>query len=130
MRTYINGLLLSVLLAGNVSAQISLRELVGRWEMYEVYQGGKEVTHQYIPDAKRWIEFNSDYTFVSDGEPYGRKEGTFKLDEQTGLLSFDLNLGFGQRSFWQVEFEGRNMIWTDRGNPAIDQIRVILVPDY
>jgi hypothetical protein len=130
MRKYVTGLLLAVLLAGNVSAQINLRDLVGRWEMYEVYHGGREVTHQYIPDADRWIKFNTDYTFISDGEPYGHKEGTFKLDERTGLLSFDLDMGFGQKSFWYVEFDGRNMIWTDRRNPTIDQIKIILLPDY
>ncbi len=110
--------------------QISIHNLLGKWEMNEVYQSGRKVTHQYIPDASRWITFRSDNTFVSYGEPYGHKEGRYSLDESTGLLSFDMDLGFGQKSFWQVEYDGQKMIWYDRGNPRIDQIKIILVPDY
>jgi hypothetical protein len=123
-------LMVSLLLGWKVQAQISIHDLLGKWVMQKVYRGGAEVSHQYIPDAKRWIEFRSDFTFVSDGEPYGRKQGYFTLDEDTGLLSFDLDLGFGVESYWQVEFDGQKMIWTDRGNPMIDQIKIILVPDY
>jgi len=110
--------------------QISLHDLLGKWQMQHVYVGGVEVTHQYIPDEKRWVEFNSDFSFVSDGESYGRREGTFSLDEYSGLLSFDLDLGFGEKSFWHVEFDGEKMIWTDLGNPSVDKIKVVLVPAY
>jgi hypothetical protein len=111
-------------------AQISLYDLLGRWEMQTVYVGGAEATYQYIQDKKRWIEFDSDFTFVSDGDSYGRKKGTFSLNEDSGLLSFDIDLGFGQKSFWHIELDGQKMIWTDRGNPTTDKVKIILVHDY
>ena len=111
-------------------AQVSFDNLVGKWRMHEVYRGQTEVSDQYIPDTHRWIEFKSDYTFVSDGRAYGRREGRFILDEDTGLLSFDMELGFNQQSFWQVEFDGQKMIWTDKGNPRTDRIKIVLVPSY
>ena len=111
-------------------AQISRYDLLGRWEMYKIFRGGREVTNQYLPDAKRWISFEADNTFVSDGETFDRKQGRYSLDEDTGLLSFDLDLGFGQLSYWQVDFDGRQMVWTDRGNPMHDKIRIILIPDF
>lgn len=111
-------------------AQISIHHLLGRWEMQTIYVDGTEVTSQYISNEKRWIDFNSDFTFISDGELYGKKEGTFTLDEGSGLLSFDLDLGFGEQSFWYVEFDGQKMIWTDRGNPKVAGIKIILVNAY
>ncbi len=123
--------ILDFLAAGAKShAQISLYDLLGRWEMQTIYVGGAEVTHQYMPDENRWIEFDSDFTFVSDGESYGRKEGTFSLNEVSSLLSFDIDLGFGKKSFWHVEFDGQKMIWTDRGNPTTDKVKITLVHDY
>jgi len=114
----------------HLPAQVTIHDLLGRWKMQTVYVDGVEVTHQYIPDEKRWIEFNADFSFVSDGESFGRKKGTFTLDEDSGLLSFNLDIGFGEKSFWHVEFDGRNMIWTDRGNPMVDKIKIILVHAY
>ncbi len=111
-------------------AQISVNSLIGKWRMHKVYRGDTEVSDQYIPDTNRWIEFRSNNTFVSDGKAYGRREGRFILDEDTGLLSFDMELGFNQKSFWQIEFDGQEMIWTDKGNPRADQIKIILVPSY
>jgi hypothetical protein len=111
-------------------AQISRYDLLGRWEMYKIFRGDKEVTNVYLPEAWRWISFEADNTFVSDGETFDRKAGKYSLDEATGLLSFNLDLGFGQFSYWQVNFDGRQMIWTDRGNPLHEQIKIILVPDF
>jgi hypothetical protein len=112
------------------NAQISRYDLLGKWEMYKIFRGGTEVTNQYLPNAKRWISFEADNTFVSDGRTFDRKQGRYTLDEDTGLLSFNLDLGFGQFSYWQVDFDGRQMIWTDRGNPMNKKVKIILIPDF
>jgi hypothetical protein len=114
----------------DVNAQISKHNLMGRWEMHQVFRGDREVTIEYLPNASRWISFDTDNTFVSDGETYERIQGRYNLDEYTGLLSFNLDLGFGQMSYWQVDFDGRSMTWTDRGNPNHQKIRIILVRDF
>jgi hypothetical protein len=108
-------------------AQISIHNLFGRWEIQTVFMNGVEVTQQYLHDEQRWIEFDSNFSLVSDGESYGRKEGSFTLDEDSGLLSFDMDLGFGEWSFWYVDFDDEKMIWTDRGNPNAVGIKIILV---
>lgn len=123
-------LIFNFVLVISATAQVKIHDLVGRWKMYRVYRGNAEITNEYLPDADRWIEFNMDHTFVSNGKTYRRIAGTFTLDERNGLLSFDTDLGFGEKSYWHVEYDGEKMIWKDRGNPMIDQIKVILEPKY
>jgi hypothetical protein len=118
------------LAAGPLARIPPLYDLLGKWEIQSVYHENVDVTDHYIQDEHRWIEFDNDFTFVSDGEAYGRKEGRFSLEENTGLLSFDLDLGLGKQSHWYVEIDGQRMYWTDTGSSTAGKIKIILIRVY
>ena len=117
-------------LATGSLARIPVSDLLGKWEIQSVYHENVEVTGHYIQGDHRWIEFDNDFTFVSDGESYGRKEGKFSFDENTGLLSFDLDLGLGQQSYWYVEMDGQRMNWADSRDSTAGKIKIILIRVY
>lgn len=85
--------------------------VVGTWDMEEVYQDGQGVTEQHDPSDNRWFAFESDGTFISDGDPHGRNTGRWTLNEQTQELHIDSDAGENDDSYWIVSVEGNTMHW-------------------
>lgn len=50
-------------------------KIIGTWTMERVYEYDVDVTAKHNPKGDRWIEFKTDGSFVSDGEPFGRNTG-------------------------------------------------------
>ncbi|MFA0962108.1 lipocalin family protein [Roseivirga sp. BDSF3-8] len=89
------------------------RELVGRWNMRELYENGNDVTNEHNPAGNRYAVFNEDGTFESGGDPYGKNSGKWLLEETPeGLLLYlDSDAGSGDDSYWLITLEGKNMQW-------------------
>ena len=64
-------------------------KLVGEWKMEKVFEYGNDVTKKHNPKNNRWIRFNRDGTFVSDGDPYGRNTGRWTVENRDSILFID-----------------------------------------
>jgi hypothetical protein len=68
------------------SQNINIYEMQGKWEVVMVTENDKDITTSIDNNAQRWIEFVSDDRYNSDGYPFGRYEGEYHLDEDSGFL--------------------------------------------
>ena len=92
------------LLACNTSPSLQ-SQLVNHWEMASIMQNGQDVSEQHNPKNNRWIDLQSDGTFISDGDPYGRNTGRWTINEQNMELFLDSDAGEGDDSYWIAEIK-------------------------
>lgn len=105
-------LLIAILLPA-FSPQNNINDLLlGKWNMEQVVQGGEDVTGYHNPYQERWILFNENNTFISDGRPYSKNTGIWKLNLETNELSLINDSETSKDSYWIVSFPDSNkMIW-------------------
>lgn len=105
-------LLFSVLTTSCNPPEIAARNnFPGRWAMIRVLDQGIDVTAEHNPERDRWIEFQADGSFVSDGNPYGRNTGKWKFDPVSKELFLDSDAGEEDDSYWIVRFNDKQMNW-------------------
>ena len=92
--------------------------------MEKVFQGQVDVTHIHNPNKNRWIEFKADYTFVSDGDPFGRNTGKWSINELTKVLFIHSDIE-NDDSEWNLVIEGDKIIWTGIGNEWKENFKLI-----
>jgi len=92
--------------------------------MDKVYEYDIEVTEKHNPKKERWIEFKTDGSFVSDGEPFGRNTGKWTADNQQMVLFLDSAVD-DDDSEWKVSFTAELMLWTGIGHPRKEETRLV-----
>lgn len=86
--------------------------LIGKWKMQQVVQGGEDVTGYHNPYQERWILFNEDNSFSSEGKPYSRNTGEWQLDTKNNELFLKNDSKSRNDSYWIISFpENDKMIW-------------------
>ena len=99
--------------------------LIGRWNMAQVFDGVQDVTNQHNPASNRWVEFKSDGSFVSDGDPHGRNTGHWTYDPETRELFLDSDAGEDDDSYWTVSIQGSEMEWQGARSEFTKRFKVI-----
>lgn len=118
-------LILPALLTASCTQQERLdSKLIGKWTMEKVLEYGEDVTGKHNPNHDRWIEFNADGSFVSDGEPFGRNTGRWTTDNEKSILIIDSDVD-DDDSEWSVTFEKDQTIWTGIGHPRKENTKLI-----
>ena len=79
--------------------------------MESLTQNGQDVTAEHNPSANRFIIFNADKSFESGGDPYGKNTGKWELDEGTGELYLNSDVGEDDDSYWIVLIDQDRMQW-------------------
>lgn len=106
-------------------AQVALdKKIIGEWSMEKVYESEQDMTAKHNPKNNRWIKFNEDGTFISDGDPFGRNTGKWKIDNQKGILFIDSDVD-DDDSEWKISFQGNETIWTGIGHPRKESTKLI-----
>ena len=93
------------------SVQKTLDEkILGKWYMSKVYELDQDVTAKHNPQNNRWIDFNSNGTFKSGGDPVGENTGKWSIKNDSTLF-IDSDAGENDDSYWVLNFDGDNMKW-------------------
>ena len=71
--------------------------------MYKIYEADKDVTSEHNPKNNRWIKFDEDGSFESDGDPYGHNTGQWRLDNEKSILFIDSDVE-DDDSEWNISF--------------------------
>lgn len=100
------------------------KKIIGTWSMYRVYEYDKDVTEKHNPKDNRWIEFMPDGTFISDGDPFGRNTGRWKVDNKKSILIIDSDVD-DDDSEWNLSFKADEMIWTGIGHPRKENTKLV-----
>ncbi len=100
------------------------QEIVGTWTMEKVYEYEKDVTEKHNPSDDRWIEFKSDGTFESGGQPFGRNTCRWTADNERSILYIDSDVD-DDDSEWHVTFDKDQSIWTGIGHPRKENTKLI-----
>jgi Lipocalin-like domain len=120
---YLSLFLLVVACTNNSSTSVAER-LIGKWEMAQVSDAGKDVTTVHNPQQNRWIRFNSDGSFNSGGDPYGDNKGRYEIDNNKPIL-FIYSSDENDDSEWNLYIEGTEMTWTGIGSPKKEGFKLI-----
>ncbi|AOW18116.1 hypothetical protein LPB03_11915 [Polaribacter vadi] len=104
--------------------QAPKKQLIGKWTMTKVYDGEKDITNKMNPKNNRWIKFNRNGSFESDGDPHGYNDGNWELDPEKLILFLDSKLE-GDDSEWKIAFDGNTTIWTGIGTPRQERFKLI-----
>lgn len=101
--------------------------IIGKWEMHKVFDGDSDVTRDanFNPEGNRWAQFNSDSTFITDGDPYGRNTGRWSLNDSTKVLFLDSDADEGDDSYWIVDIKSDTMHWQGTNSAFTELLRVI-----
>ncbi len=102
--------------------------MLGKWFIYKIYDGDNDVSIEHNPKNDRWIKFNRNGSFESDGTPYGYNDGRWELNHDTGILFLD-SREENDDSEWRVTFEDHTMIWTGIGTPRQERFKIIQKKD-
>ena len=121
---YILFLFVLIFLFGCGSSADLEKQITGSWKMEKVYEFGKDVSQKHNPDNNRWIEFEEDGTFVSDGDPFGKNTGRWKIDNSKSVLFIDSDVD-DDDSQWNLTFDGDKMIWTGIGQSRKENTKLI-----
>ena len=89
-------------------------KIIGKWSMEQVKDTDRDVSQLHNPQKDRWIEFHQNGTFVSDGTPYGKNTGRWKIDASLSELYLDSDAGQDDDSYWHIRFYQDVMIWKGR----------------
>ncbi len=89
-------------------------DLIGEWAMESAADVGEDVTAQQDPHNERWIAFQSNGSFKSDGRPFGRDAGQWTYDDASHTLALKSNSGDNE-SKWLVHFDGDKLSWRGLG---------------
>ena len=116
-------LLLLLIFSCNSTEQLE-QQLIGEWSLEKVYEAEEDVTERHNPKHNRWIKFNEDGTFVSDGDPFGRNTGRWSVDNKESILRIDSDVE-GDNSEWKVSMRNGRTIWTGMGHPRKESTRII-----
>jgi len=100
------------------------QQIIGTWAMDKVYEYDVEVTEKHNPKKDRWIEFKTDGSFISDGEPFGRNSGKWTADNEQAVLFLD-SVVDDDDSEWKVTFTANQMLWTGIGHPRKEQTKLV-----
>lgn len=123
MTKHLKILLLLFLLSCGRSDQLD-QKIIGTWTMEKVYEYENDVTEKHNPAQDRWIEFKSDGTFVSDGQPFGRNTGRWTADNEASILYIDSDVD-DDDSEWSVTFDKGLSTWTGIGHPRKENTKLI-----
>jgi hypothetical protein len=99
-------------------------QLIGKWTMEKVYEYDKDETEKHNPKKNRYVIFNADGTFVSDGDPFGRNTGKWTVDNKKSILFIDSDVD-DDDSEWNVSFNGDETTWTGIGHPRKENTKLI-----
>jgi len=117
-----------LLLFGLVMASCQSRnaqdQLVGTWLMDKVYEYDKDVTEKHNPNNDRWIEFKSDGTFISDGQPFGYNKGRWRVENEQSILYLDSDVD-DDDSEWKISFNDDKTIWTGIGHLRKENTKLV-----
>jgi len=94
-------------------------QIVGSWDMKQVFRNGEDVTEEHDPKNTRSITFNVDGTFMSAGFPVGTNTGKWSLDPETKELFIDSDAGEDDDSFWIVSIDDERMTWNGARDFAV-----------
>jgi hypothetical protein len=97
------------------SQNINIYEMQGKWEVVKVTENDKDITTSIDNNAQRWIEFVSDDRYNSDGYPFGRYEGEYHLDEDSGSLVLKSGSTGTKGMKWKVTYDGEYLILKGTG---------------
>ena len=118
-------LLLTTFLATSCNHSENLdNKIIGTWTMEKVYEYDKDVTEKHNSKRNRWIEFKSDGSFVSGGEPFGKNTGRWTTDNEKSILYIDSDVD-DDDSEWKVTFDKDQIIWTGIGHPRKENTKLI-----
>ncbi|MBN7812414.1 hypothetical protein J0A68_15785 [Algoriphagus sp. H41] len=123
MTKHLKIILLLFLLSCGQSDQLD-QKIIGTWTMEKVYEYENDVTEKHNPAQDRWIEFKSDGTFVSDGQPFGRNTGRWTADNEASILYIDSDVD-DDDSEWSVTFDKDLSTWTGIGHPRKENTKLI-----
>ena len=102
---------LSLMFACYAADDAAEQQIIGRWAMVKVSDGGEDVTSEHNPARDRRIEFRADGAFISDGQPFGRNSGRWEFDPMSKVLYLDSDAGEDDDSYWIVRFKDKHMNW-------------------
>ncbi|MEP7266345.1 MAG: glycoside hydrolase family 43 C-terminal domain-containing protein [Saprospiraceae bacterium] len=97
--------------------------IIGKWAMLKVYEYETDQSLKHNPNQNRWIQFNKDGTFLSDGDPFGKNTGRWKLDNKDSQLLIDSEVD-DDDSEWKINFKKDTLIWTGIGHPRKENTRI------
>jgi hypothetical protein len=100
------------------------KQIIGKWKMVKVYEYNNDVTSKHNPNNNRWIKFTADGNFVSDGDPFGKNTGRWKVDNEKSILYIDSDID-DDDSEWSLKFKNDEMIWTGIGHPRKENTKLI-----
>ena len=121
---YILSLLVLAFLYGCSASENLDKHITGVWKMDKVYEYGKDVSEKHNPKNNRWIEFKDDGTFISDGDPFGKNTGRWKIDNDKSILIIDSDVD-DDDSEWSLTLTGDEMIWTGIGNYRKENTKLV-----
>lgn len=117
-------IIMVVLLISALTQADTSKSIIGKWKMEKVLESEEDVTKNHNTENDRWIQFNRDGTFESDGQPYGPNTGKFVLDDSLNLF-LDSDAGPDDDSQWKVEFADNTMTWKGKGSPRAESFTLI-----
>jgi hypothetical protein len=95
--------------------------------MDRVYEKRVNVTTRENPNQDRFIDFRSDGSFRSGGEPYGPVNGSWEiLPDKVLQITPEDNDEVGE-STWKVTFDKSQMIWRGTGNATLERFEIFWV---
>ena len=118
----LNFLFLSLALNFGTCQSVSRNDLSGKWEVIKVTESGQDITSIQGTGASRWIRFNTDGTFESDGKPFGDMRGTYSLDEPSGRILLKRDGYDRSVSVWMVAYEGYDLVFNGAGRAAMYKV--------
>jgi hypothetical protein len=100
------------------------KKLIGKWTMEKVYEYDQDVTAKHNPNKNRYLVFNADGSFISDGDPFGRNTGRWSVDMEKSVLHIDSDVE-DDDSEWNVSFNGDETTWTGIGHLRKENTRLV-----
>ncbi|MEP7269565.1 MAG: hypothetical protein ABI844_18255 [Saprospiraceae bacterium] len=97
--------------------------ILGKWPISKVYEYETDQSLKQNPNHNRWIQFNTDGTFLSDGDPFGKNTGRWKLHNKDSQLLIDSDVD-NDDSEWKINFKKDTLIWIGLGHPRKENTRI------
>ena len=94
---------------------ISTYEIHGKWEVVKITENDMDISSTIDNNAQRWLEFISNDRYNSDGYPFGRYEGEYTLNENSGTLVLKSGSANTKSMTWQARYDGEYLILTGTG---------------